>query len=49
MRVLALCAEHHQTGGESAPAIHPYKRRFELKYGTQEELLRMTNDMLKET
>jgi hypothetical protein len=42
MKVLALCADHHQTGGEEAPAIHPWKARFEAKYGTQEDLLAET-------
>jgi hypothetical protein len=42
MRVLALCGPHHQTGGESAPAIHPWKTQFEVKYGTQAELLALT-------
>lgn len=39
MKVLPLCGPHHQTGGEDAPAIHPFKARFEAKYGTQEQLL----------
>ena len=39
-RVLPLCGPHHQTGGEDAPAIHPFKRRFEDKYGKQMDLLR---------
>lgn len=39
MKVLPLCGPHHQTGGEWAPAIHPWKARFEAKYGTQAELL----------
>jgi len=47
MRVLALCGPHHQTGGESAPAIHPYKARFEAKYGTQTELLSWTKELLE--
>jgi hypothetical protein len=42
LKVLALCAPHHQTGGEDAPAIHPWKARFEQKYGTQAELLALT-------
>jgi hypothetical protein len=46
MKVLALCAPHHQTGGEDAPAIHPWKRRFEAKYGTQAELLAITERLL---
>jgi len=39
MRVLPLCGPHHQTGGKEAPAIHPWKARFEKKYGTQADLL----------
>jgi hypothetical protein len=46
MKVLALCGPHHQTGGKEAPAIHPWKRRFEQKYGTQEELMEMTAQLL---
>ena len=38
-RVLPLCGPHHQTGGMEAPAIHPWKARWEAKYGTQAELL----------
>ena len=48
MNVLPLCGEHHQTGGEDAPAIHPWKRRFVAKYGTQEELQAMCNRILDE-
>ena len=47
MKVLALCDRHHQTGGEEAPAIHPFKARFEAKYGTQAELLKMTDKLLR--
>ena len=46
-KVLALCGPHHQTGGTEAPAIHPWKARFEAKYGTQAELLRKTREALK--
>lgn len=42
MQVLALCAAHHQTGGQEAPSIHPWKTRFEKRYGTQAELLAET-------
>lgn len=41
MRVLPLCAGHHQDGtGEdkSMVAVHPYKARFEALYGPQDEL-----------
>lgn len=47
MKVLGLCDRHHQTGGEEAPAIHPFKARFEAKYGTQAELLKMTDELLR--
>lgn len=47
MKVLALCGPHHQTGGEEAPAIHPWRRRFEQKYGTQKALLEMTENLLR--
>lgn len=47
MRVLPLCGPHHQTGGEEAPSIHPWRRRFEAKYGTQESLLAKCNEILE--
>lgn len=45
--VLPLCAEHHQTGGESAPSIHPWKTRFQVKYGTQAQLSAECNHILR--
>lgn len=51
-KVLALCAGHHQDGtgnDKSMIAIHPYKRRFEQRYGTQEELMALTNELLAGT
>lgn len=38
-KVLPLCDRHHQTGGEEAPSVHPWRARFEKKYGTQLDLL----------
>ena len=40
--VLPICAGHHQDGTGPNPsliAVHPYKARFEERYGTQRELL----------
>ena len=39
--VLPLCGGHHQdgTGAAGLIAVHPWKARFEAKYGTQRELL----------
>lgn len=40
--VLPLCAGHHQdgTGAPGLIAVHPWKGRFEAKYGAQRDLLR---------
>ncbi len=44
-RTIALCDRHHQHGGEGV-AIHPYWKLFEEKFGTEEELLEATNQMV---
>ena len=50
LRVLPLCAGHHQDGyGISGLiAVHPYKRRFEDRYGSQYELLAMCEQLLEQ-
>ena len=42
-QVLPLCAGHHQdgTGAPGLIAVHPYKARFEERYGKQSDLLEM--------
>lgn len=47
--VLPLCAGHHQdgTGAPGLIAIHPWKSRFERRYGTQRTLLSMCLDLLE--
>jgi len=48
-KVIGLCAGHHQQGtgnDKSLIAVHPYKARFEAKYGTQLELLEEAKKML---
>lgn len=50
-KVLPLCAGHHQDGtgaDKSMIAAHPYKARFEAKYGTQKELMNLVNTLLIE-
>lgn len=50
MRVLSLCAGHHQDG-YGAPgliAVHPFKARFEAQYGPQLELLEMCLQIIDE-
>jgi len=49
--VLPLCAGHHQDGTGTNPtliAVHPYKARFEGRYGTQLALLAECVAMIKE-
>ena len=38
MKVLPLCGFHHQHGTEDDPSVHPWKARFEQRYGTQAQL-----------
>ncbi len=41
-KVLPLCAGHHQDGtgqDRSMIAVHPFKARFQAKYGNQYDLL----------
>ena len=49
MRVLPLCAGHHQdgTGAPGLIAVHPWKARFEARYGTQESLLQEVQELLQ--
>ena len=49
MRVLPLCAGHHieGTGAPGLIAVHPWKKRFEEKYGRQDELLREVEQLCK--
>lgn len=49
--VLGLCAGHHQHGtgpNKTLIAVHPYKARFEERYGTQRELLVECVELLNE-
>ena len=47
--VLPLCAGHHQdgTGAPGLIAVHPFKGRFELTYGSQHLLLAQCLDLLE--
>jgi hypothetical protein len=48
MKVIALCGAHHQTGGVGV-ALHANKKRFEDAFGTEEELLKATDALMKTT
>lgn len=45
MNVLPLCDKHHQTGGRGV-AIHPFKRIWEINYGTEAELKELCDEIL---
>ena len=48
-RVIALCSSHHQDGtgpDKDAIAVHPWKKRFEEVYGTQEELMAASEELV---
>jgi len=47
MQVLPLCFKHHQGGTEDSPSVHPWKRRFEERYGTQQSLLQRLAEWTK--
>lgn len=47
--VLPLCAGHHQDGtgdDKTMIAVHPWKKRFEERYGTQLELLELCRQLI---
>ncbi|NLZ11647.1 MAG: recombinase [Alcaligenaceae bacterium] len=48
--VLPLCSGHHQdgTGAPGLIAIHPWKTRFEARYGAQRDLLKECIQLLIE-
>lgn len=48
--VLPLCASHHQDGTGKNPhyiAVHPWKARFENRFGTQQELIAHCTQLLQ--
>jgi len=48
-KVLPLCAQHHQhddTDPAQRIGVHPYKARFEAKYGSQYDLLEETLSLI---
>ena len=47
---IPLCPLHHRGGNDNAQytSRHPYKRRFEQRYGSEQYLLEETNRLLDE-
>ena len=47
-KVLPLCFEHHRMGSDKEPiSRHPYKKRFEQAYGSEQELLQKVDELLE--
>ena len=44
---IPLCPLHHRVGTKDHPSIHAYPKLFAKMYGTQEELLDITNGLIK--
>jgi hypothetical protein len=49
-KTIPLCYPHHQGGDAHGPfvSVHPWKRRFEERFGTQEELLAQCQRLVEE-
>jgi hypothetical protein len=48
--VLPLCPPHHRghLNNETAVSRHPWRKAFEARYGSEEQLLEIVNEMLEE-
>ena len=44
---IPLCATHHQYPNKDNPSIHTDPKLFTEMYGTQEELLNITNGLIR--
>jgi hypothetical protein len=48
MNVLGLCVRHHRDGGDNKEwtSRHPWRLKFEKRYGTELELLERTRELV---
>ena len=49
LKTIGLCFRHHREGSDCKQyvSIHPHKARFEARYGTEQELLEITKEVIK--
>lgn len=49
LHTIPLCQPHHQGGFNDAQIVsrHPYKRAFEERYGTEQQLLERVRERVK--
>ena len=45
---IGLCPRHHQYGTKEHPSVHSHPELFKEKYGSQEELLNTTDNIIKD-
>lgn len=45
---IGLCPTHHQHGSAQHPSVHGQPAEFKRRFGSQEELLELTNKMIEE-
>ena len=43
---IGLCHNHHVNGTKEHPSVHSHPSEFERRYGTQGDLLKLTNELL---
>lgn len=43
---IGLCYNHHVSGSIECPSIHSHPKEFERRFGTQRELLDLTNELI---
>lgn len=50
LKTIPLCGMHHQSGDRAGHfvSVHPWKRRFEETFGTQEELLEECRQLVRD-
>jgi hypothetical protein len=48
MEAIGLCPTHHRAGinNDFSVSRHPWKREFESRYGTEQELLDITRELI---
>ena len=49
LHTIGLCPSHHRAGLNTAHCVsrHPWRREFETRYGTEQQLLNLTREKLQ--
>ena len=51
LRILGLCFNHHRAGQDNKDytSRHPFKKRFEKRYGAEQELMVITKERIMDS